>query len=495
MNSVKNEKSEIMKKNIYKLKMAVWVCLAMFVSASCSDWLDVKPKTEEEAEKMFSSEEGFKAALAGVYITLCQPNLYGKELTYGMLGVIGQEWSTGGAIETQSSAYANLLRYKYEEVNTKPIVDTVWTNMYKAVVNANTLMEYADKKPEVLRGDNYEIIKGEALALRAFIHFDLLRLYSDYNFADSVKSIPYVKTSKPAITPQSTTKEVIQLVLADIDAALELLVKDPVFTGADISGVDNGYLVNRNFHLNYYAVQGLRARVCLYANDLDGAYAAAQTVIDAQKNSGVFPWVNKNDITNSNTALRDRTFSTEQLFALNMPKLNEYIKKYFKDTQTPLTSRIAPKGTPPDALYSASDYRGVFFETDNGLADVYSKFWQMDNQTVGGSTVRPKRDRMPAIRISEMYYIAAECLKVKDAGEALELLNTVRKMRGITDKLTGTDADKIQAEILMEYQREFLGEGQVFFYHKRKGTKRINTADAVYKFPMPDLEIDLGQRE
>ncbi len=40
-----------------------------------------------------------------------------------------------------------------------------------------------------------------------------------------------------------------------------------------------------------------------------------------------------------------------------------------------------------------------------------------------------------------------------------------------------------------------IGEGQVFFYHKRMNTKMIATANAVYVLPMPDDEINLGQRQ
>lgn len=174
-----------MKKKIYILRVVVWCVLVSFACTSCSDWLDVKPKTEEEAESMFSTEEGFKSALAGAYIALCEPDLYGKELTFGMLGVLGQEWSgKEGPVSVSQSAYNNFLYYRYEEVVTKPIVEAVWKKMYKTIANVNTLIEYTDLKRDVLTGNNYEIIKGEAIALRAFIHFDLLRLYADCNFAD-----------------------------------------------------------------------------------------------------------------------------------------------------------------------------------------------------------------------------------------------------------------------------------------------------------------------
>ena len=57
------------------------------------------------------------------------------------------------------------------------------------------------------------------------------------------------------------------------------------------------------------------------------------------------------------------------------------------------------------------------------------------------------------------------------------------------------DKEGLQQELEKEYYREFIGEGQVFFYHKRKNTKMIANAHAVYELPMPDDEIDLGQRE
>ncbi|MBD5584964.1 MAG: RagB/SusD family nutrient uptake outer membrane protein, partial [Clostridia bacterium] len=438
-------------KKIHMIKMTVWCCLTVLIGSSCSDWLDVKPKTEEEAEEMFSTQEGFKAALAGAYIALCQPELYGKELTFGMVGVLGQEWaSNSNTLGTTSSAYSNFVRYRYGEVTTKPIVEAVWKNMYTTIANVNTLIQYTEEKKDVLLGDNYEIIRGEALALRAFIHFDLFRLYGECDYSDSVKTIPYVLNAKPVITPQSTTKEIVRLIVQDLDEALTLLESDPVFTGKDVTGVDNGYLVNRDFHLNYYAVQGLKARVYAYAGLMQEAYNAAKIVIDAQKDQGIFSWVNKNDITTTNAALRDRTFSTEQLFALNTTQLIENIKGYFKETLTPLTKR--------NVVYETGDYRGVFFETDNGVPEVFSKFWQMDNQTVSGAIVRPKRNRMPILRVSEMYYIAAEYLKTVDTEEALEMLNTVRRQRGLIDDLTDADPVQIQAEILKEYEREFLGE-------------------------------------
>ncbi len=479
-----------MKKNIYRLRVVCAVMLALFCTTSCNDWLEVKPKTEEEADKLFSTLDGFKSALAGVYIGMSQTELYGREMTFGMVGVLGQEWGSGSDLSSQYSAYSYLLNYNYEQVVSKALIDAVWNKMYEGIANVNTLIQYTDLKREVL-GNYYGVVRGEALALRAYMHFDLLRLFAPYDFSAEAKvAIPYVLEAKPAIAPQLTPTKFVEYALKDVETALELLKSDPILTGEDVSGVDNGYLANRNFHLNYYAVLGLKARICLYAKNVTSAYSAANEVILAQQQKGLFPWVKTADITTTEANLRDRTFSSEHLFAFNTTKLEEYIKGYFREASIPLMERLMP-----GELYEADDYRTALYETYSGFANVLTKFWQMDKAYVQGQGyVTPKRNRMPGIRIAEMYYIAAEALKESSIEDALEMLNTLRVHRGLM-KLENLDKNQLQEELGREYYREFIGEGQVFFYHKRMNTSIIATANAVYVLPMPDDEIDLGQRE
>ncbi|MFR7811308.1 MAG: RagB/SusD family nutrient uptake outer membrane protein [Butyricimonas faecihominis] len=186
--------------------------------------------------------------MAGTYISLSQPELYGRELTFGMVGVLGQEWEKGGTLDQTSSAYSFFLRYRYDETVSKAIVEKVWGEMYKTIANVNTLIEYTDKKRDVLKGNNYEIIRGEALALRAFIHFDLLRLYAEADFLRLQRFQSLMKEAKPTIAPQYTPADVVELILGDVKDALDLLEKDPHLYMQDVSGEDNGYLANRNFH-------------------------------------------------------------------------------------------------------------------------------------------------------------------------------------------------------------------------------------------------------
>ena len=61
--------------------LSAWVIMTMLFSA-CADWVNVSPKDEIEADKLFKSENGFKVALIGVYSRMTLLDNYGKRLSY-----------------------------------------------------------------------------------------------------------------------------------------------------------------------------------------------------------------------------------------------------------------------------------------------------------------------------------------------------------------------------------------------------------------------------
>lgn len=129
-----------MKNRIFRLQIMLVTLLTLFSVTGCNNWLDVKPKTEEEAEELFSTLDGFKAALAGVYIGLSQSELYGREMSFGMVGILGQEWSSGATLDNSYSAYSYLLNYNYEQGVVKTMIDAIWNKMYESIANVNTLI-------------------------------------------------------------------------------------------------------------------------------------------------------------------------------------------------------------------------------------------------------------------------------------------------------------------------------------------------------------------
>ena len=128
------------------------------------------------------------------------------------------------------------------------------------------------------------MVKGEALALRAMLHFDMLRLFGPVYSKDSdKKAIPYYTKQTNTPEPILTAEEVAGQVAADLEDARTLLANDPVKTeGTLMSGAQDGtsnFMRYRALRLNYYAVEALLARVCLYMGDKKDAFKYASDVI------------------------------------------------------------------------------------------------------------------------------------------------------------------------------------------------------------------------
>ena len=456
--------------------------------SSCSDWLDVTPSNETEAEKLFSTERGFQEALSGAYTLMTDPALYGREMTYGFVDNIGQQYERFIA---PSSVYFYAQNFNYEEGASIGLCDGIWNKQFNVIANVNDLLAFVDVDPLVFASAlDHDLIKGEALALRAFLHFDLLRLYVPYDINGSAteKVMPYVDVLSKNTAVSLTFSEVTGKILDDLKAAAKLLEKDPIRTGEAHPDL---YFKNRRFHLNYYAVKALMARVYLYTGQKTEALACAKEVIAAQQTRGLFPFVTEENATNADRNRRDRTFSTEHIFALDIRDLQTYTTGYTwkVDQINGLQLRggymdwVGPV-TPVEWIFEGyDDYRAQFVERESGMENISSKFWQSD----------PKKeftDKMPMLRISEMYYIAAEC------GQSAAYLNMVRRARNIeTDLDENLTGEPLQAEILKEYNKEFIGEGQVFYYHKRRGDVSFNNGfPAKYQLPMPEQEINFGGR-
>ncbi|MEG2278261.1 MAG: RagB/SusD family nutrient uptake outer membrane protein, partial [Odoribacter sp.] len=102
------------------------------------------------------------------------------------------------------------------------------------------------------------------------------------------------------------------------------------------------------------------------------------------------------------------------------------------------------------------------------------------------------------IKLSEVYYIAAEA--ETDVAKSYKYLNDMRKVRGLTELPVGTRPD-LETKLRIEYLREFLGEGQIFFMYKRLyskilkkengyNTSTYGASEARYVLPLPVSEIE-----
>lgn len=478
----------------YIVKTALLMLPASLMLTSCDDWLDVKPSTEIESSDLLSSEQGFKDALNGVYITISDATMYGREMTYGFVDVIGSCYYSAGYNGTL--AYAK--NYDYKNASVESLINSIWEKCFFSIANINEMLGKLDAADEkMFAPDNYNVIKGEAIALRAFLHFDLLRLFAkSYTVGADEAAIPYVTEYSFNVTPTSTVRETLGKIIDDLQKAAELLRKsDPIVTGREITAItDDGYLLDRQFHMNYYAVVATMARVYLYMNDYANARRCATEVI----NSGKFSWTKVENIATASDAERDRTFTPEHIFALQMDNLKDYVNGYVYGYYIARLNILAYwlPNIFPGATH-ATDWRYIYFMTNKdvdayGTSYTSTKLWQegMDEKYV---------KRMPMIRLPEMYLILAE----SDIANAATQLNVIRSHRGVTSEVNLTSEAELNDEITREYYREFYNEGQLFYHYKRTNANMMfgswnftkvpfNTEN--YVLPLPSEEIEFGNR-
>lgn len=490
-------------KHLYIIK---GICAALLLAGatSCNDWLDVQPASQVEDTELFNSESGFKEALSGVYSSMVDESTYTREMTYGAMAVLGHEWSnvptqlTNINTGTITTGYEELGEYDYENAISESIIANIWANSYNGIANVNNLLNHIDEKESLFTNNNYDIIKGEALALRAFLHFDLLRCFGvSYAVNPSMPAIPYSTDLSYRVFPQLTVQQVAESVEKDLLEAEQLLQVDPILTGEEVTELDdNGYLMNRQVHLNYYAVKALQARLYMWMQRYDDAEAAAKVVIDSK----AFPWVDLNIL----SVGHDYGFATEQIFALNNTTLSTLFDNYMSPESDYSTFSVTVEDFNEYFENVTSDYRYLYqFQsgTENEAVNWrYLLKYSNPAENLGEDFAERSyySDKMSLIRVGEMYLILSECY-YRNGGDALAPLNELRTARAAS-AIETLPADYYDL-LMREYRRELFGEGQLFFYYKRLNlpTMRGSEVDMIgqkaYTFPLPVSETDVTQRE
>ncbi|WP_343321046.1 RagB/SusD family nutrient uptake outer membrane protein [Sphingobacterium multivorum] len=261
-------------KRTIKLLLILLTALTFF---SCKKFLDVQPEDKVSESQLYSTKNGIRSVLNGIYLDLAANQLYGDNLTLSTIEILGQRYN----ISSEHNQYKTST-YAYKDKPTVNQMENIWSTAYSTILNINVFLENLDKYKGVLDQSTENGYRGEAIAMRAFLHFDLLRLYGPrYSTVDSTKqSLPYYKNSKTEVNPLLPANQFMDIVLADLNIAETLLQNDPIITtGVNVSKPED--LVdfqnnNRNYRLNYYAVKGLKARAYLYRGDKTDALAMAK---------------------------------------------------------------------------------------------------------------------------------------------------------------------------------------------------------------------------
>lgn len=487
-------------KTIYKIHICLFFIL---ISLSCKKWVDVKPTDRLGEDQLFVNKEGYLKALNGVYVEMANTSLYGQNMTTGTIDVLAQYYY----LNSSTHDYYQYTTFVYTDANVKANFDNIWRKAYELIANCNVIIEKCGDQPgSLLPQPYYGIIKGEALALRAMLHLDMLRLYGPIYTAEnkSKPAIPYVSTSGYLVSPILSSEQVMLHITDDLKASLSLLENtDPIRTegvrnASNTTGPNDLYY--RQYRLNYYAAKAILARAYLWqANRADALVQAEELLAEVQSPAKtVFPYVTFASATSVEKP--DRVFSTEVMFSLyDIGRIKMYQNLFDVSLQNNKKLSFSGGDSNEDRVNSiyddANDYRRrVWQNASTGTISATTNMKYAD--IVDG----PGRYMIPLVRLSEVLLIAAECHP--DLATGIAYLNKLRTARNCVS-LKPADYNLLKLEIGKESRREMLGEGQQFFFYKRNAyqtlpnhaTVRINPEKTMvlnnYTIPLPESETSL----
>lgn len=468
------------------MRKIIYMLMLVLPLSSCAGWLSVESTDRIMEDKLYEDRDGFYTALNGVYVDLVKTSLYSGTFGPSVPDILAQYY------DTSADSHVNGSLAQYQAEAKRLAVSDTWTRAYFLILNINKIIEQADaRKGSVLRDMDYNLIKGEALGLRALLHFELFRYFApSYSSAPAAKAIPYATSSDPQVYPVLKSSEVALKLLEDLGEAMQLLGEsDPVITDGKRE-TDNGgrNLYNyRHLRMNMFAVKALAARINMYLgyNYRAEALRLAEEVIrDASK---FFPFSTRDEVSGqaavgaATASAQDRVLSSDILFSVyNVKRGEDIYEQLFSNT-------LEVK-----QLLSMSDngYRNLYPEE----GDLRTCQWQRKKDALGNDIMcMVKYEAMevdgksypymiPVLRMSEMYLIAAECYADTDETKAYQMLNALRNARQ-TSSVEGSLALHIEGE----YMREFLGEGQLFWYYKRNNQMALT---ALYDRSRPAVTMD-----
>ena len=221
----------------------IFILLGLTILVSCSD-LDLNPLSEGSSESWYSSEAEIEMSVMELYRDVFWPK-DNDEWT--------DDWTNRDISTPITAATVN------GEWNT---LKDLWTNSYKAIVRANTLLENMDKAAGAgISQTAIDQYSAEARFVRAAKYADLISHFG---------GVPYVAASlsmeEAFAMGRTETSELIPLVYKDFDAAIEKL---PVtYPSSETQRATKG------------AAMALKARFALYMSDWSVAAQAAKACMD-----------------------------------------------------------------------------------------------------------------------------------------------------------------------------------------------------------------------
>lgn len=418
---------------------------------SCQSFIEVEPPaTSMTAESIFSNDASAASVMNGIYSDMNQ-NFLAFSTTLGFTSLSTIPELSGDNLVLNQATDANFLAFYRNNLislaNSSSRNIHFWAFLYNFIYRSNAVIEGV-KGNEKLSVQALKQLHGEALFIRALLHFYLVNLYGE---------IPILTTTNFLLTSQvkrEPVEDVYQQIIKDLVESQQLLGDDYV----DSSTIK---VSNERTRPNKSAATALLARAYLYQKDYENADKQASILLDNNERHQLLPI--------SDVFLKN---SHETIWALQPVRAGENTQ----EARFYMMSSLGPSFLNPVSL--SPHLLDVFSDNDERKAN-----W-IKSITVNGKTYyyptkykqnvfnAPVTEYSVVLRLAEQYLIRAEArYHLGQSDAAIADLNQIRNRAGLIN-YTANEVS-LGTAILKERQLEFFTEfGHRWFDLKR--TEKVN---------------------
>jgi len=252
-----------------KLRYISMAMLLIALGTSCKKQLEQAPTNAIPVENAFKTVSDFEAAAKGMYYQMVHTENYlaGEDAPIAWASTLDVLADNVISQQTGRGSQRTFGNWQYNRSNTT----NMFAQGYTIVRSANAILENLDNISGTPASNNFE---GEALTVRAMVHFDLLRVFSKPVSGPQADlnsfGVPYVTTTDLSDRPsRGTVKETYTQIIADLTKAVDLI------------NDDNG--VGR---LNKASVYALLSRVYLYGGEWSKCIEASTACLGISDDPG-----------------------------------------------------------------------------------------------------------------------------------------------------------------------------------------------------------------
>ncbi|MGO1244638.1 MAG: RagB/SusD family nutrient uptake outer membrane protein [Sphingobacterium sp.] len=416
-------------------KIHIYILLALtLIFGSCSDKLELDPTDAVSDTEIFKTTTGIETVVNGTWGYL--NDTYFTYANPGYSTVMRTSDAMGNDVAV-TTKYGYRDPYAFTDLNNKTAtrVRAVWTLLYKVIDNSNNVIAKVDQAEGSQQ--QKDVLKGQALTLRAFAYLNLATYYQlSYLKDKNALSVPIYTEPSTIETqgkPKASLEEVYTLIKSDLNQA-DGLLKDYV---RDAS---------KKYKIDQHVVNGLQARTYLNTGEWE---EAAQSAKQAREGYQLMA-------------------ETDYLGGFNDIQNTEWIWGHIQTTEqseASYTFHYLDVSSPGSYYYSfmADPYFKDLFDTQ----DIRNELFEWDGEDGREGFLRYKKFRFKSNLIGDIVYMrSAEMLLIEAEGyaragnsnNAIAALNSLRSARK-AKLFNAADGKNIIDEILLERRKELWGEG------------------------------------